>query len=69
MASAFDATIDELWAELSPLPELVGKVQEWDIYDSRMSEQHVLERYCRFEGVDFGVAPLELWPELRRDLL
>lgn len=27
------------------------------------------ERFCRFSGVEFGVAPAELWPQLRRDLL
>lgn len=30
---------------------------------------HCRERYVRFSGVDFGVAPPEAWPSLRRDLL
>lgn len=27
------------------------------------------ERYVRFLGVKFGIAPEKFWPELRRDLL
>lgn len=69
MASAFGATFDELWADLPPMGEIKGKLREWGIFDGSLSDLQLRERYCRFEGVEFGVAPLEHWPQMRRDLL
>jgi hypothetical protein len=34
-----------------------------------LGDREACKRYARFEGVDFGVAPKEAWPQLRRDLL
>ncbi len=69
MASAFGATFDELWAQLPALVEIKGKLREWGIFDPGLCDLKLRERYCRFEGVEFGIAPAELWPALRRDLL
>lgn len=44
-------------------------LKEWGVYEEGMSDVRAQERYVRFDGVSFGVAPKEVWPELRRDLL
>ena len=69
MASAFGATFDELWEQLPGDDEIKEKLREWGIYDPGLSVLKLRERFCRFDGVEFGIAPAECWPELRRDLL
>ena len=67
-ASAFFG-LDEAWENLPPLPDIVEKLGEWGIMDESLTEEGLKERYVRFEGVTFGVAPESTWPQLRRDLL
>lgn len=51
-------SLDEIWADLPPLPE----IQEWlvknGIWDDKLSEEKIKERYVRFVGINFGVAPV-----------
>lgn len=37
--------------------------------DPTLEQAALNERWVRFSGVSFGVAPAECWPELRRSLL
>ena len=39
------------------------------MYDATLFVVQKQERYVRFDGVDFGIAPKARWPELRRSLL
>ncbi len=54
---------------MPPLEDVHLKLEEWGIGDRGLSDGDARKRYARFEGVDFGVAPPEAWPQLRRDLL
>ena len=69
MASTFGATLDEQWLDLPPLEEVKRQLADWGIYDDQLRDLRAKERYVRFSGVKFGVAPEESWPKLRRDLL
>ena len=42
---------------------------EWGIYDPTLPEQRLKERWVNFHYVKFGIAPPEVWLELRRSLL
>ena len=47
-----------------------SKLDEWGIFDAALSPLQRQERYARFEGVDFGLAPKEEeWSSMRRLLL
>ena len=53
-----------------PTPEaLEAELKEWGVWEVGMPLDAAQRRYARFKGVDFGVAPREEWPRLRRDLL
>ena len=62
-------SLDETWAALPALEKLCDELREWGIYDPTLSEKQLKERWVRFHGVKFGVAPPGAWPELRRSLL
>ena len=61
--------VAELWENLPPAGEIDQTLREWGIFDESLTQEHRYERYVRFEGVSFGVAPLEEWPRLRQSLL
>lgn len=69
VAGAFGTTFDDLWDDLPPLQDIKKILKEWGVYDDGLEDVQYMERYCRFEGVEFGIAPLEKWPSMRRDLL
>jgi hypothetical protein len=44
-------------------------LQGWGIWEEGLDRTKKEERFARFEGVEFGQAPRDRWPDLRRDLL
>ena len=60
-ASAFGATLNEVWSNMPPLSAVREKLQEWGIGGDELSDAEAQHRYARFEGVDFGVAPRCMW--------
>ena len=69
MASAFGATLSEVWAEMPTGKQLEGQLREWGMWDPKLSETKLQERFARFSGVTFGIAPPDVWNDLRADLL
>lgn len=39
------------------------------LLDEGLTTEKKQERWARFAGTTFGIAPVEEWPQLRRDLL
>ena len=62
-------SLNETWAARLALEKLCDELREWGIYDPMLSEKQLKERWVRFHGVKFVVAPPGAWPELRRSLL
>jgi hypothetical protein len=48
---------------------VIKQLKEWGIYEENLGVEKAQERYVRFMGVTFGIAPEKYWPSLRRDLL
>lgn len=42
---------------MPPVQECRQQLEEWGIGDGLVSDQHVQERYARFEGLELGIAP------------
>ena len=68
-ASIFGVSFDDTWEGLPALPEVKQQLHEWGVWDPGLGDMQCRERYVRFLGVTFGVAPRDTWPALRRDLL
>ena len=64
-ASAFNASLDEAWGALPPLDVAVNKLRDWGIWDDSLGTNEIFERYVRFDGVTFGIAPEPEWAKLR----
>ena len=46
-----------------------AKLRELGVWDPGLTEQQQERRYAAFVGTEFGVAPIDEWPKLRRGLL
>ena len=62
-------SLDETWASLPAQSVVCSNLKEWGIYDAALSDAKLQERWVRFHGVEFGVAPRGEWPGMRRQLL
>ena len=61
-------SLDESWAQL-PAPSVVNDtLRDWGVFDEGLGQERLHERYVRFQGVSFGMAPPQTWPALRRSL-
>ncbi len=69
VGSAFGLTFDEVWEAMPGEHELDTLLGDLGVGEPGLSLLQKQERYARFQGTTFGVAPRELWPELRRQLL
>lgn len=67
--SAFGMTYEETWENMPAGAELQSQLEALGIYDKGLSEEKAQQRFARFQGTEFGVAPRECWSMLRRDLL
>ena len=67
--SALNATLDESWDSLPGRQVVDDWLKEAGIWDNGLSVVQRDERWVRFQGCDFGVAPPGKWPRMRRPLL
>jgi hypothetical protein len=56
MVGSYDDEVD-----LEKRDQFLSKYKLWD---EKLSEDDLTERYIKFKDVTFGVAPLDLWPSL-----
>lgn len=61
--------LDEAWEKMPPPEEVERQLREWGIWDEALTTEAASHRWVRFQGVDFGLAPRDEWPRLRRELL
>ena len=59
-------SLDDTWAALPTLDVVRRELKEWGIYDPTLPEVKLQERWVRFHGVEFGVAPKGEWAGMRR---
>lgn len=62
-------SLEDTWRDMPPPEVVAATLVDWGVWDEGLTEDEARHRYARFQGVDFGVAPREEWPRLRRDLL
>ena len=55
-------TLDESWAQLPPPAVVAQELVDWGVFDRDLSRTAMNERWVRFSGVTFGVAPASCWP-------
>ncbi len=65
----FGAALTDVWANMPSIADVHSQLEAWGIDDRGLTDRDACKRYARFDGVDFGVAPPEVWPALRRELL
>ena len=56
-ANAF-GSLDEIWADLPKLKDIQVWLVRNTIWNDNLTDKEILERYVRFFGIDFGVAPV-----------
>lgn len=69
MGRCLFATLDELWDGMPSQAAMDEELQAWGIFDATSTPLARQERYVRFKGVEFPMAPKAAWSQLRRDLL
>ena len=61
-AGGFGLTLDESWAQVADKPQ--WEVDDWlyeaGVWDPTLTPMERQERYVRFQGVEFGVAPRDV---------
>lgn len=44
-------------------------MHKYELFDRSLDDAQLTERYIKFRDVQFGLAPVELWPRLFNELL
>ena len=71
----FNATLDDTWVQLRNIAPgsidgfFAAALVDWGIWNAGLTLEQKKKCYVCFAGLEFGVAPPEIWPALRRELL